>query len=282
MQPITFVDGGWKDGNAPIMGATDHGLWLGSVVFDGARAFEGVTPDLDLHCARLIASAHALGLGPMLSAGEVMDIALDGVAKFPPGSELYIRPLLYAAAGTHHLMPDPSSTRFALTIFPAALPPPTGFSACQSRYRRPGPDYAPTDAKAPCHYAQGARAISEAASKGFDNAVMLDPLGHVAELATANLFMAKDGVAATPAANGTFLNGITRQRVIGLLRAAGTAVEERSILPEELAGADEIFSTGNWAKLAPLTRYEDRELQPGPIFRRAREAYWDFALSRRG
>ncbi|MSO71038.1 MAG: branched-chain amino acid aminotransferase [Alphaproteobacteria bacterium] len=281
MQPITFVDGGWKDGNAPVMGAMDHGLWLGSVVFDGARAFDGVTPDLDLHCARVIHSAHALGLGPMLSAGEVMDIALDGVAKFPPGSELYIRPLLFAAEGMGHLMADPASTRFALTVFPAALPPPTGFSACLSRFRRPGPEFAPTAAKAPGHYAQGARAVAEAAGKGFDNAVLLDPLGHVAELATANLFLAKDGVAVTPAENGTFLNGITRRRVIGLLRESGTAVEERAISPEELAAADEIFSTGNWAKVVPLNCYESRALPPGPVFRRAREAYWDFAHSRR-
>jgi len=110
---------------------------------------------------------------------------------------------------------------------------------------------------------------------------MLDPIGHVAELATANLFLAKDGVAATPAVNGTFLNGITRQRVIALLRAAGMAVEERAIHPEELASADELFATGNWAKVVPVTRYDGRALQPGPIFRRAREAYWDFAHSRR-
>ena len=281
MQAITFIDGGWKDGNAPVMGATDHGLWLGSVVFDGARAFDGATPDLDRHCARLIASAHALGLGPMLSAGEVMDIALDGVAKFPPGAELYIRPLLFAAEGKGHLIPNPASTRFALTIFPAPLPPPTGFSACLSHFRRPGPEFSPTDAKAPCHYPNGARAVAEAMAKGFDNAVMLDPIGHVAELATANLFLAKDGVAATPAVNGTFLNGITRQRVIALLRAAGMAVEERAIHPEELASADELFATGNWAKVVPVTRYDGRALQPGPIFRRAREAYWDFAHSRR-
>ena len=119
--------------------------------------------------------------------------------------------------------------------------------------------------------------MAEAVGKGFDNAVLLDAEGNVAELATANLFLVKGGVAATPKPNGTFLDGITRRRVIALLRAAGTRVEERAIRPEELTRADELFSTGNWAKVLPITRYESRTLAPGPVFTLARQAYWDFA-----
>ena len=97
------------------------------------------------------------------------------------------------------------------------------------------------------------------------------------ELATANLWIAKDGAAHTPAANGTFLNGITRQRVAHLLRKAGIAVHERTITWQEVLDADEVFSTGNFAKVLPINRVEDRNLQPGPVYQRARELYWEWS-----
>ena len=154
---------------------------------------------------------------------------------------------------------------------------PKGFSMTLSPFRRPSVEYAPTDAKAACHYPNSARALREAQKRGFDNAVLLDPLGKVSEFAISNIFYAKDGVVHTPVPNGTFLNGITRQRVIKLLRGAGIEVHERSVSWPEVLAADEIFSTGNFAKVMPVTRIEDQSLQPGPMFKRARELYWDFA-----
>ena len=106
---------------------------------------------------------------------------------------------------------------------------------------------------------------------------MRDLLGNVAELGTANIFMAKDGVVFTPAANGTFLNGITRRRVIGLLREAGVTVVEKSMSYAEFQAAAEIFSTGNYSKVSPFTRIDERVLQPGPFYRQARELYWAYA-----
>ena len=106
---------------------------------------------------------------------------------------------------------------------------------------------------------------------------MCDMLGNVAELGTANIFMAKDGVVFTPAANGTFLSGITRARVIALLREAGVTVVEAMLRYSDFQSADEIFSTGNFTKVSPVTRIDDRDLQPGPFYRRARELYWEFA-----
>ena len=99
----------------------------------------------------------------------------------------------------------------------------------------------------------------------------------MAELATANVFIAKDGVVYTPIANGTFLNGITRQRVIGLLRAAGVEVREAVLRYPDFEQADEIWSCGNYAKVAPVTRIDARALAPGPLYRKARELYWQFA-----
>ena len=156
---------------------------------------------------------------------------------------------------------------------------PEGFSIALSPYRKPGPDTTPSDAKAGCLYPNNARALLEAQSRGFHNCVMRDTFGNVAELATANLFIGKDGVVFTPAPNGTFLNGITRQRVIGLLRGAGIDVVECTLSYDDVATADEIFSSGNYSKVMPVIRIDERALQPGPLYRKARELYWQFAHS---
>lgn len=275
---LSYVQGEWLEGNPPLMGPMTHAFWLASIVFDGARAFEGVAPDLDLHCARSIRSAQALGLAPMLTAGEILELCREGIRRFPADAELYIRPLFYAESG--FVAPIPDSTRFVLTLHEAPMPAATGFTACVSSYRRPLPGTAPTQAKAACLYPNAGLALQEAQARGFGNAVMLDPLGNVAEFATANLFIVKDGVAITPVPNGTFLNGITRRRVIGLLRGAGIPVEERTVTPADLASADEVFSTGNYAKVVPVTRVEDRDTPAGPVFAAARRLYWDFAHGR--
>ena len=273
----TFYEGDWHEGNIGIVGPRTHALWLGSSVFDGARAFEGVTPDLDNHCKRVVRSARNLGLAPMLTCGEIEELARDGVRQFPRGAELYIRPMFFAEEG--FIVPLPESTRFALSVYEAPLPSAKGFSVCLSSFRRPAPDMAPTDAKASCLYPNSARAISEALGRGFDNAVVLDFEGNVAEFATSNIFCVKDGVAHTTVANGTFLAGVTRQRVISLLRDAGVTVHERSLKFDEVLAADEVFSTGNYGKVLPITRVEKRDLQPGPVYTRARALYWDFAHS---
>jgi branched-chain amino acid aminotransferase len=155
--------------------------------------------------------------------------------------------------------------------------PPTGFSITLSAFRRPTLETMPVDAKAGCLYPNNARALLEARARGFDNAVMCDTLGNVAELATSNIFMAKDGLVITPIPNGTFLAGITRHRVIGLLRENGVTVIEKTMKYSDFENADEIFSTGNYSKVVPITRIDERSLQPGPFYAKARELYWAFA-----
>lgn len=277
MAAVYFHDGNWTDANPKLTGPGDHAFWMASVVFDGARAFGGLAPDLDLHCQRLTESARALLLRPTLSATEIAELCREGVRRFPKSAELYIRPMFYAEEG--FITPRAESTRFTLTVHELAMPPATGFSAMLSNFRRPARDMAPTDAKASCLYPNTARGLREAEARGFDNAVVLDANGNVAEFLSANLWIAKDGIAITPAINGTFLNGITRQRVIRLLRESGITVEERALTFAEVMAADEVFNTGNYGKVMPVTRLEDRELQPGPMFRKARELYFNFARS---
>ncbi len=272
---LTYYNGQWAEGNTPLYGAMDHSLWLGSSVFDGARAIRGKLPDLRPHLERVIASAEKLGLRCPLTVEEMEALVREGVAKFPPDAELYIRPLVFGSEG--FLIPVAEKSQFALTLFDAPLPPFTGFSACLSTMRRPQPNMAPTDAKASALYANSTRAMREAKERGFDQAIMLDAEGHVAEFAASNLFLVtEDGKVVTPALNGTFLAGITRARVMALLAEAGVQVEERSVKATELNTAREIFSTGNYGKVTPCTRYEDRTLEAGPVARQARELYLAF------
>jgi len=276
----TYFEGAWHEGNVPLWGARTHAIWLGSSVFDGARVFEGVAPDLDLHCARVNASAKTMFLKPSVSVDEWLRLTREGMAKFPKETTLYVRPMYWAErAGPMALPPDPDSTRFALTLYDSPMRKPDGFSITLSPFRRPTLETAPVDAKAGCLYPNNARAMFEAKSRGFDNCLVRDVTGNIAELANSNVFLGKDGVVFTPIPNGTFLAGITRKRVIALLRAAGIEVVEAVLDYADFETADEIFSTGNASKVLPITRIGERSLQPGPLYRKARELYWEFAHS---
>ncbi len=276
-----FFEDAWHEGNVGIMGPRTHGAWLGSTVFDGARHFEGVTPDLDAHCRRTNRSAEAFLLRPVVPVERWIALAREGIQKFAPEAALYIRPMYWADAGAAGggVRFDPESTRWCLCVYEAPLPAPTGAAVTLSPFRRPTAECAPVEAKAGCLYPNGTRALIEAHARGFGNCLIRDMLGHVAELANSNVFMAKDGVVYTPAANGTFLAGVTRARVIGLLRGAGVTVVESSLSFADFQGADEIFSTGNFAKVVPVIRLDDRALQPGPFYARARALYWEWAHS---
>ena len=165
----------------------------------------------------------------------------------------------------------------ACSLYEAPLPATTGISITRSGFVKPLAVTMPIEAKAGCLYPNNARALREARSRGFDNCLMADMLGNVAELATANIFLAKNGVVMTPIANGSFLNGVTRQRVLKLLQADGRDAREATLGFSDFEGADEIFVVGNYGKVTPVRRIEGRDLQPGPFYRRARELYWEYA-----
>jgi len=276
----TYVDGNWHEGNVALIGPRSHAMWLGSSVFDGARWFENVAPDLDLHCERVNRSALALGLAPTKSAEEIVGLTLDGLKKFDGRTAVYIRPMYWAEHGGYMGVPaDPASTRFCLCLYESPMIDSGGFSISVSPFRRPSLETMPTNAKAGCLYPNNGRAILEAKARGFDNALVLDMLGNVAETGSSNIFMVKDGIAYTPAANGTFLSGITRARTLSLLSEGGIPTVEKTLSVKDFLDADEIFSTGNHSKVVPVIRIEDRHLQAGPVAKKARALYWDFAHS---
>lgn len=276
----TFWRGQWHEGNVRILGAASHATWLASLVFDGARHFDGVSPDLDLHCDRVGRSAEKMALQPMLTSEDIQGLVRDGMKKFAIGTDLYIRPMYWAENGDEGAVaPLPESTDFALCLEARPMLPQPGFTITTTRFRRASPDVAPTDAKAACLYPNNGRILLEARTKGHHNALVTDANGNVAELATANVFLVRDGEVFTPIPTGSFLAGITRQRVIALLRADGIKVNETSLRIEDFRTADEIFSSGNLSKIVPVTAFDDRRFASMKIASRARSLYWDWAHS---
>ncbi|TAJ96267.1 MAG: branched-chain amino acid aminotransferase [Reyranella sp.] len=283
MDTLTYWNGTWHEGNPAILGPRDHAFWLGSMVFDGGRAFEGCGPDLDLHAERVVRSARAIGLNPTQTPEEILKLMHESVRRFGPKAELYVRPMFWAGkGGAGPISVDPDSAQFLLCTYisPMRAGTPLTLGLCRS-IRRPAPETAPTDAKASCLYPNSSRGVAEMLKRGFNNGVVLDPLGNVAETCSSNLFIARNGLVATPVPNGSFLAGITRYRTIRLLRSAGITVEERTIRPAELEEADEMFTTGNAGKVQSVSRYEGRDMQPGPIAARAHDLYMAFARTQR-
>ena len=278
MSFVVWHDDRWYDDEQPkLLGPLDHGMGMASVVFDGARGFDGQAPDLDRHCQRVVLSAKRMMLTPSKSAEDIEALCREALERLPRDMVTYIRPMFYAMEG--FVLPVAESTAFTLVVFQLAWPKSDGMRCCFSSYRRPARDMAPTDAKAACVYPNMQRALREANQRGFDNGITMDPSGNVAELCTANLWIVKDGVALTPVANGTFLSGITRQRVATLLEEDGIDVVETTLSRRDILEADEVFSTGNYGKVIPITAVEDKTFTVGLVSRRARDLYFDFSRS---
>ena len=181
----TWIDGKWLEGNPPMMGPRTHAAWLGSSVFDGARAFEGMMPDIEAHAQRVNDSAGKMGCGPPCLPTKSSPWRSKGrsasTAKPRFTSSRCTGPKRKARGRS---WPDPDSTRFCLCLFEAPMPEPTGFSSTLSRYRRPTIETMPTDVKTGALYPNNARALRDAMARGFGNAIVLDMLGNVAETAT--------------------------------------------------------------------------------------------------
>ncbi len=278
----TYFEGVWHDGDVPIMKAADHAMWLGSNVFDGARYAYDLTPDLDKHCARVNTSARALMLTPTVSTEAMVDIVRDGLKAYRPDQAVYIRPMYWGIESGYSAIVPAEGGEIGFAICLEEVPmagPEASTTLTRTRFRRPVLEHAVVNAKAACLYPNNARMLAEAKAKGFGNALVADALGNVAETATSNAFAVKDGEVFTPVPNGTFLAGITRARHIENMRADGMIVHEVTMSFEDFHDADEVFLTGNVHKITPVTAFDDTQYQIGPVTRRVREMYWDWAKS---
>ena len=277
----TFWKGRWHDGDLAVMNAADHGIWQGSSVFDGARQFDGHCPDLAAHCQRLNQSAIALMITPTVDSTEMETIIRQGLATFGTRKDVYVRPMYWALHGSDlGITPLPGATGFAISLEEVAMPD-AGFATTvtRTRFRRPVLEDSVCNAKAGCLYPNNARMLVEAQQKGFGNALVADALGNLAESATANVFLVKNGVVFTPIANGTFLAGITRARHMANLRADGVEVIEKVLTFEDAHAADEVFLSGNFAKVTAVSAFDDTRYGHRPMTSRVRKLYWDWAAS---
>ena len=277
----TYFEKNWHKGNIPIMNAADHGSWLGSTVFDGARYFDGVAPDLLAHCERLNQSAKAMGLVPTYSEKEIYDLILEGLANYTKQSAVYIRPMYWGIGnGYSAIVPDAANIGFCICLeeIPMASDANTT-TLTRTTFHRPILTDNLCNAKAGCLYPNNARMLQEASTKGFNNALVADAVGNVAETATSNVFLVKDGEIFTPIPNGTFLAGITRSRHIQNLKSDGYQVNECVLKFEDFSRADEVFLTGNMTKITPVSLFDDIKYEIGPVTKRARSLYFDWANS---
>lgn len=283
----TYYDGAWHDGDKTVINAADHGAWLGTTVFDGARLFDGLSPDLEAHCARINRSAKALMITPTVETEEMVEMVREGLKSYGRDSAVYIRPMYWALAGDElGIVPREGATGFAISLEEIPMAPPEAATTLtRTRFRRPVLEDNVVNAKAGCLYPNNARMMVEARSKGFGNALVADVAGNVAESASANAFMVKDGEVFTPIPNGTFLAGITRARHIKNMQADGIKVHETVLSFDDFHDADEVFLSGNMMKVTPVKAFDDTTYEVGananPVTRRVREMYWDWAASER-
>lgn len=276
----TYFDGKWHDGDVPIIRAADHGAWLGTTVFDGARLVNGLIPDLLPHCARVNESAKALLITPTVRAEDIATLVREGLQAFDVGAAVYIRPMYWALdGGPTAIAPKAGATGFAICLEEIPFNASGTTTLTTTRFRRPVMEDAVVNAKAGCLYPNNARMLMEARSKGFGNALVGDAMGNVAETATANVFMVRDGVTFTPIPNGTFLAGITRARHITNMQQAGMAIHETILTFDDFKQADEVFISGNMSKVTSVTAFDEVQYQEGPVTRQVRDMYWDWAAS---
>jgi len=276
---LYWHSGNWSSSEPFVMALDDHSYWLGSTVFDGARRFRGKTPDLEAHCHRLVRSAHALGMNPKQAPEDIVRLCMQGMELLDHGGDIYIRPAMHLRGSQNIIGFDPSSVELTVSLVGSDTPYMKPFTACFVPYRRPDADMAINDAKSASLYPHSLRAIGYAKRAGFDNAILCDSSGNVAEFASANIFIVSEGLVKTPRLSGSFLAGITRERVISLLKP-DLDVLEVDISTDDVLSADEIFLTGNFSQIQPCVAVDGVRLGDNPLTRRISDAYgqWIEAL----
>ena len=254
----------WREAKLHVL---SHGLHYASAVFEGERAYAGRIFKLRAHTERLIASARILGMEIPYSL-EQIEAACRAVVEKNGLTDAYVRPLAWR--GAEQLSVSAQHTKIHLMIATWAWPNLFGDTRMQgvrlgiADWKRPHPETAPTASKAAGLYMIGTLAKHAAEQAGFQDALMLDWRGQVAEATGANIFFAIDGALHTPTPD-CFLDGITRRTVMALARARQMPVHERAIRPEEMKGASEVFLAGTAAEVTPVRQIGELSFTPGQM-----------------
>lgn len=252
----------WREARPHVL---SHGLHYASAVFEGERAYDGHIFRLRDHTERLIASARILGFDLPWTA-EQIDGACGQVVTANGLTDAYVRPVAWLGADVMGISPRGAAVQLAV----AAWAWPSyygdqrmgGIRLAEAVWRRPSPETAPTMAKCSSVYAIGSLSKRRAEDEGYQDALMLDWRGRVAETTSANVFLAIDGALHTPVPEG-FLDGITRRTIIGLARKRRMTVIERPIEAREIATASEVFVAGTAAEVTPVRAIGALGFRPG-------------------
>lgn len=263
----------WRDAKVHVL---THGLHYGSCVFEGERAYGGKVFKLREHSERLIKSGELLGMTIPFSAAEI-DAATIETLKASGIDDAYIRPVAWRGSEMMGVAAQSNTIHLAIAVWawPSYWSPEArmrGIRLNISEWRRPHPQTAPTEAKAAGLYMICTMSKHIAEGQGFEDSMMLDYRGQVAEATGANIFFVKDGEIHTPDPD-CFLNGITRKTVVDLARKRGLNVIERAIMPEELTGFTECFLTGTAAEVTPVREIGPYTFVPGNISRQLIDDY---------
>jgi branched-chain amino acid aminotransferase len=270
----------WREANVHVL---THALHYASSVFEGQRAYGGEIFRLTDHSKRLKRSGELLGFEIPWSVEEI-DAACRQVLADSGLSDGYMRPLAWRGSEQMGVSAQKAKIHLAIAVWPwgayfgeeAIM---KGLRLDISQWRRPAPYTAPTQSKASGLYMICTMARHEAQAKGYDDAMMFDWRGQVAEGTGANAFFVKDGKLHTPTPD-CFLNGITRQTVMELAAKRGIEVVERAIWPEELESFEQFFLTGSAAEVTPVAEAGPWRFEVGEMTKMLRKDYLDLCHRR--
>ena len=276
LEGVIWYDGKlvpWADANLHVL---SHGLHYASAVFEGERAYGGQIFKSTAHSERLKRSANILDFEIPFSVAEI-DAAKRLVVDKNGRKEAYVRPIAWRGSEMMGVSAQNNKIHLAIASWewPSYFDPEQrlkGIRLDLADYRRPDPRTAPCRAKAAGLYMICTISKHAAERKGYADAMMLDWEGRVAECTGANIFFVQDGKIHTPMAD-CFLDGLTRQTVIGLAKKRGIEVIERRILPDELSSLGECFITGSAAEVTAVSEIKDWKFTPGAITKQLMEDY---------
>lgn len=271
----------WRDAKTHTL---SHGLHYASLVFEGERAYSGEIFESRAHTERLRASCHYLDFDIPLTDDEV-EAAKQAVLEANGIVDGYVRAFCWRGSEMMAISAQQTTTHVAIAAWewPSYFDPETkmkGITLAIADWKRPAPESAPVHAKAAGLYMICTLSKHAAEKEGFQDALMLDYRGYVAEATGANVFFIDDeGTIHTPIAD-CFLNGITRRTVIKLAESLQMKVVERHIKPEEMANMNQCFLTGTAAEVTPVSRIGDYEFTPDEASRALVDAYEDLVRGR--
>jgi branched-chain amino acid aminotransferase len=272
----------WDDAQVHI---TAHGLHYGTGVFEGMRAYDTAEGPaifrLEAHMRRMVASAEAYEMTLPFSVETLCEASVE-VVRSNGLRNAYLRPIAFYDAHTFHVAPKASPVSVAIIAIPGrpyiAGGVEKGTRVMLSAIRRIDSSTLPPWVKASGHYTNSVRALQQAQRAGFDDAILLNTKGDVAEGSGANLFLVKDGRVITNDRDACIVMGITRDSVLTIARDLGIPADVRPMSEADLRAADEVFFSGTAVEVTPITQLDDHTYgdgKPGPITRRIQEAYFD-------